>query len=70
MEVLPALFTSEASLTFIDLLPLAKKILKIYKCLLLCFDYVFSHDLSFENGGVISLTSDARKRCHEHHSRF
>ena len=50
---------------FVDLLPLAEVItnLQIIGC-------VFSHDLSFENGSMISLTNDARKRWHEHCNGF
>ena len=52
MELLQVLFPSEASLAFVDLRLLTQEI-ENSGC---CF---FSHDLSFENGSVISLTNDA-----------
>ena len=62
MELLQVLFTSEASLAFVDLRLLTWEIKNSQiGC---CF---FSHDLSFENGSVISSTNDAiqlqRKHC-------
>ena len=68
MELLQALFTSEASLTFVDFLPLAEEIYNLQ--IVCCSRCVFSYDLSFENGNVISLTNDARKRRREHCNGF
>ena len=60
METYGAINIREASLNFVDLLPLAENIETDKLFVAFC---VLSHDLGFENGSVISLTRDARKRC-------
>ena len=47
MEPPQALFTSEASLTFVDRLPPAEEIKNLQ--IVFWFCYVFSHDLSFKH---------------------
>ena len=62
------IITSEASLTFVDPLSLAKEIKKLQ--IVCCFRCVFSHDLNFENGFGISLTSHTRTRRRKHYNGF
>ena len=58
MELRLVLFTSDASLTFVDIFPLAETITNLQVVVVFC---VFSPDLSFENGSVIFLIDDQRK---------
>ena len=51
MELLQVLLTSEASLIFLDFLPLAEEIKNLQ--IVCCFCCDFSHDLSFENSSMI-----------------
>ena len=69
MELLQVLFTSEASQTFVDFLPLAKDVKNLQ--IVCCFRCVFSHDFSFENGSMIFfLTDDLIKLQCKHCNSF
>ena len=68
MQFVTSYGATTASLACVDFLSLAEEFNDLQ--IVCCFCCVFSHDLSFENGSVISLTNDAIKLRREHGNGF